>query len=118
MNNKEEYPEWIKDSDDQCLATRRPLPKSNQERVYVFDKDYRCDPWDRPDLYDQSSPAPDPLATSSGTGGGSSPPPVVVTKAGAANKPGKGLSSSFAREVAASGAEGTSAERINAKNPR
>ena len=37
------------------MSTKRPLPQSNQERVYVFDKDYRCDLWGKPDLYDQSS---------------------------------------------------------------
>ena len=37
------------------MTTRRQLPESNQECVYVFDKNYRCDPWDWPDLYDQSS---------------------------------------------------------------
>ena len=37
------------------MTTKRLLPESNQERVYVFDKDYRRDPRDRPDLYDQSS---------------------------------------------------------------
>ena len=37
------------------MTTMRPLPASDQERIHVFDKDYRCDPWDRPDLYDQSS---------------------------------------------------------------
>ena len=36
------------------MTTKRLLPESNQERVYVFDKDYRRDPRDRPDLYDQS----------------------------------------------------------------
>ena len=37
------------------MATKQPLPQSDQERVNVFDKDYRCDPWDRTDLYDHSS---------------------------------------------------------------
>ena len=35
--------------------TRRPLPQSDQERIYVYDEDYTCDPWDRPDIYDQSN---------------------------------------------------------------
>ena len=52
---QKEYPECIKECDDQNMTTKRPFAESNQERVYVFDKDYRCDPWDRPDLYDQSS---------------------------------------------------------------
>ena len=37
------------------MTTKRPLPQSDQERIYVYDKDYRCDPWDRPDIYDQST---------------------------------------------------------------
>ena len=48
-------PEWIKDSHDQYMTTKRPLPKSNQERDYVFDKDHRCDPSDEQDLHDQPS---------------------------------------------------------------
>ena len=51
---QKEYPEWTKDADDQCMTTKRPPPESNQSRVYVFDKDYKCDPWDNPELYDQS----------------------------------------------------------------
>ena len=56
--NKEqqkEYPEWIRETDEQYMTTQTPLPESNQERSYDFDKDYRGHPWDRPDLYDQSS---------------------------------------------------------------
>ena len=37
------------------MTTKRPLQQSDKERVYVFDKDYRCVPWFRPDHYDQSS---------------------------------------------------------------
>ena len=37
------------------MTKKRPLPQSDQERIYVCDKDYRCDPWDRPDIYDQST---------------------------------------------------------------
>ena len=37
------------------MTTKRPLPQSDQERIYVYDKDYRCDPWDTPDIYDQST---------------------------------------------------------------
>ena len=55
-NNKTNIqPEWIKESDDQYKTAKRPIPESIQERVYVFDKDYRCLPWDRQDLHDQSS---------------------------------------------------------------
>ena len=44
----------MKESDDQYMATKRRFPEPNQNRVDVFDEDYRCDAWDRPDLYDQS----------------------------------------------------------------
>ena len=49
----------IPSTDQRCL---RPIDDDQkttatiaQERTYVFDKDYRCDPWDRPNLYNQSS---------------------------------------------------------------
>ena len=50
-----EYPAGIENSNDQYMTTKRKLPQSDQERIYVYDKDYICDPWDRPDIYDQSS---------------------------------------------------------------
>ena len=37
------------------MTTKTPLPESNQEKVHVFDKEYRCDHWDRPNIYDQSA---------------------------------------------------------------
>ena len=37
------------------MTTKWPIPQSDQESVYVFDKNWRCDPWDKPDLYGQSS---------------------------------------------------------------
>ena len=48
-DQQREYPDWINDYADQYMTTKRPLPASDQERTYVFDKHYRCDPWDRPD---------------------------------------------------------------------
>ena len=36
---QKEYLDWIKESDDQYMTTKRPLPESNQERVYGCDKD-------------------------------------------------------------------------------
>ena len=32
------------------MTTKRALPESNEEQVYVFDKDYRSDPWDRTEM--------------------------------------------------------------------
>ena len=50
-----EYPAWIEYSNDQYMTTKRPLPQSDQERIYVYDKDYSRNTWDRPDIYDQST---------------------------------------------------------------
>ena len=63
---QKEYPTWIEDSNDQQKTTKRPLSQSDQERIYVYDKDYRCEPWDRPDIYDLStfSFEQQPIATS------------------------------------------------------
>ena len=44
------HPEWIEESDDENMTTKKPLTESIQERVYVCDKDYSCDLWDKPDL--------------------------------------------------------------------
>ena len=37
------------------MTTKRLLPESNYPRIYIFDEVYRCDRWDKPELYDQSS---------------------------------------------------------------
>ena len=28
------------------------MPESKTERIYIYDRDYRCDPWDEPTIYD------------------------------------------------------------------
>ena len=72
-NQQKPYPEWIKESDDNYMTTKRPLPQSNHETVNAFDKDHQCDPWGKPYPYDQSPPTfieqPSP------------PPPVANTDA-------------------------------------
>ena len=45
-------PQWITDSPDNYATLKRPLPESKTERIYIYDKDYRCDPWEEPTLYD------------------------------------------------------------------
>ena len=37
---QKENPKRIKDSDNQYTTTKKPLPESNQPRVYPFDRDY------------------------------------------------------------------------------
>ena len=32
------------------------MPKSNQDRIYIHDDDYRCHPWDQPGIHDHSTP--------------------------------------------------------------
>ena len=45
-------PQWITESPDNYATLKRPLPESKTERIYIYDKDYRCDPWDEPAIYD------------------------------------------------------------------
>ena len=39
-------PQWITESPDNYATLRRPLPESKTERNYIYDMNYRCDPWD------------------------------------------------------------------------
>ena len=45
-------PQWITESPDNYATLKRPLPESKSERIYIYDRDYRCDPWDEPTIYD------------------------------------------------------------------
>ena len=45
-------PQWITESPDNYGTLKRPLPESKTERIYIYDRDYRCDPWDEPTIYD------------------------------------------------------------------
>ena len=47
-------PEWITESPENYATVKRPLPESKTERVYLYDMDYRCDPWDEPTIYDSN----------------------------------------------------------------
>ena len=47
-------PQWITESPDNYATLKRPLPKSKTERTYIYDVDYRCDPWDNPHIYDHN----------------------------------------------------------------
>ena len=48
-------PQWINESPDKYATLRRPLPDSNQDRIYIYDSDYHCNPWDQPDINDTES---------------------------------------------------------------
>ena len=48
------YPKWITESPDNYATLKRPLPESKTERTYIYDVDYRCDPWDNPHIYDHN----------------------------------------------------------------
>ena len=45
-------PQWITESPDNNATLKRPLPESKTDRIYIYDRDYRCDPWDEPTIYD------------------------------------------------------------------
>ena len=45
-------PQWITESPDKYATLKRLLPESKAERIYIYDMDYRCDPWDEPTIYD------------------------------------------------------------------
>ena len=45
-------PQWITESPDNYATLKRPLPESKTEHVYKYDRDYRCDPWNEPTIYD------------------------------------------------------------------
>ena len=45
-------PQWTTESPDNYATLKRPLPESKTERIYIYDRDYRCDPWDEPTIYD------------------------------------------------------------------
>ena len=47
-------PQWITESPDNYATLKRPLPESKTERTYIYDVDYRCDPWDNPHIYDHN----------------------------------------------------------------
>ena len=53
-DNPKPLPEWITESPDNYATLKRPLPESKTERTYIYDVDYRCDPWDNPHIYDHN----------------------------------------------------------------
>ena len=45
-------PLGITESPDNYATLKRPLPESKTDRIYIYDTDYRVDPWDEPTIYD------------------------------------------------------------------
>ena len=45
-------PLWITESSDNYATLKRPLPETKTDKIYIYDQDYRCDPWDQPTIYD------------------------------------------------------------------
>ena len=50
--NPTPLPKWKTESPDNYATLKRPLPESKTERIYIYNRDYRCDPWDEPTIYD------------------------------------------------------------------
>ena len=44
--------QWKTESPDNYATLKRSLPESKTERIYIYDMDYRCYPWDEPTIYD------------------------------------------------------------------
>ena len=78
-------PQWITESPDNYATLKRPLPESKTERVYIYDRDYRCDPWDEPTIYDTKKLAfniqvPNPQAQSTEITNLPSPPSPILKR--------------------------------------
>ena len=78
-------PQWITESPDNYATLKRPLPESKTERIYIYDRDYRCDPWDEPTIYDTSKlsfkiQVPNPQAQSTEITNLPSPPSPILKR--------------------------------------
>ena len=47
-NDPKPLPEWIRESPENYTTLKRLLPEIKTDRIYVYDMEYRCDPWDEP----------------------------------------------------------------------
>ena len=52
QDDSKPLPRWITESPDNYATLKRPLPESKTENIYVYDTEYKCDPWDEPTFYD------------------------------------------------------------------
>ena len=83
--NPTPLPQLITESPDNYATLKRPLPESKTERIYIYDKDYRCDPWDEPTIYDTDKlsfkiQVHNPQAQTTETTNSPSPPPPILKK--------------------------------------
>ena len=79
-------PQWITESPDNYATLKRPLPESKTERIYIYDRDFRCDSWDEPTIYDTNKLAfkiqvPNPQAQSTEITNLPSPPSPILKRA-------------------------------------
>ena len=78
-------PQWITESPDYYATLKRPLPESKTDRIYIYDRDYRCDPWDEPTIYDTNKlsfklQVSNPEAQSTGITNLPSPPSPILKR--------------------------------------
>ena len=78
-------PQWITESPDNYATLKRPLPESKTDRIYIYDRDYRCDPWDEPTIYDTNKlsfkiQVSNPQAQSTGITNLQSPPSPILKR--------------------------------------
>ena len=76
-------PQLITESPDNYATLKRPLPESKTDRIYIYDRDYRCDPWDEPNIYDTNKlsfkiQVSNPQAQSTGITNLPSPPSPIL----------------------------------------
>ena len=84
-DNPTPLPQWITESPDNYATLKRPLPESKTERIYIYDRDYRCDPWDEPTIYDTNKlsfkiQVPNPQAQSTEIMDLPSPPSPILKR--------------------------------------
>ena len=78
-------PQWITESPDNYATLKQPLPESKTERIYIYDRDYRFDPWDEPTIYDTNKlsfkiQVPNPQAQSTEIMDLPSPPSPILKR--------------------------------------
>ena len=54
-NDSKPLPQWITESPDNYATLIRPLPESKTDRIFIYDKVYRCDPCDELTIFDPNA---------------------------------------------------------------